>query len=599
MSKDKKNLNERLGNKIKNSSPNFLKQIFDKEDFLLDLNSIKKEFKNAIKICHNNILEISDFIDEKLEKIFKFQEELLNNYNNLNSRSQCFLEYPSFKNKTDEKIILYNIQIQEIYKEIHNIIFKYDKIYLDNFYYPDLIGEKEFRFKKFKEIIYFLLNNIDELNQFKNKQTLNLYEIGKKFEENIKFLIKQIEYAEKRMKAYTDNTKSDFEEILLIKSSENIKKIESLKIDNSEIYNKLIERTKKIAFVQEKIENIQKEIDNKLENNSKIFEQHINKIDLILSNFDNLNQEIESLKNKYNEINDSLNSLNKNKNNYSNNFKNINEDVINSIKFMIKEECELKNKNFENYFNELMIKNNNTIINKLEDKIYKFEEKINNIKKEINEKNKYSFSSIQFALNQIDNNLKEYKRNNNVLMSKFTSLQLSLDSKGINLLDLNTIKNDNKYFKTCINKFDKNLMNFSIGCKNLEENIEQINKKLDSLLGKKNDIKLSKEDDINKKFEKKIKNKTLLKHKNPNNISFNEKLLNKNLILKYNKSDTNLFKKKKTNSPKNSLLNSTQSFENKKSKIYSLKQIIDKMPKYIQQNLENEANSFFISDKKI
>ena len=151
-------------------------------------------------------------------------------------------------------------------------------------------------------------------------------------------------------------------------------------------------------------------------------------------------------------------------------------------------------------------------------------------------------------------------------MSKFTSLQLSLDSKGINLLDLNTIKNDNKYFKTCINKFDKNLMNFSIGCKNLEENVEQINKKLDSLLGKKNDIKLTKEDEINKKIEKKIKNKTLLKHKNPNNISFNEKLLNKNLILKYNKSDTNLFKKKKTNSPKNSLLNSTQSFEKKKLK---------------------------------
>ena len=596
MSKEKKSLNESICNKIKNSSPNFLKQIFDKEDFLLDINSLKKEFKNAIKICHNNILEISDFIDEKLEKLFKGQEQLLNNYNNINSRSQCFLEYPSFKNKTDEKIILYNIQIQEIYKEIHDIIFKYDKIYLDNFYYPDLIGEKDFRFKRFKDIIYFLLNNIDELNQFKNKQTLNLYEIGKKFEENIKFLIKQIEYAEKRMKVYTDNTKSDFEKIILIKSSENIKKIESLKIDNSEIYNKLIDRTNKISFIHEKVENIQKDIDSQLKNNSEIFEQHINKIESMSSNFENINQEIDELKNKYNEINE---SLKKNKTNQLNNFKNINEDFINNIKFMIKEEFETRNKNIENYLNELMIKNNNTITNKLEEKFYKFDEKINNIKKEINEKNKYSFSSIQFAINQIDNNLKEYKRSNSVLMSKITSLQLSLDSKGINLLDLNTLKNDNKYFKTCINKLDKSLLNFSVGCKNLEENVEKINQRLDDLLGKKNEIKSYKEDDVNKKVEKKIKNKTLLKHKNQNNISFNEKLLNKNLFLKYNKSDTNLFKNKNTNSPKNSLFNSTLSFEKKKTKIYSLKQIIEKMPKYIKQNIENETNNFFVSNKKI
>ena len=116
-------------------------------------------------------------------------------------------------------------------------------------------------------------------------------------------------------------------------------------------------------------------------------------------------------------------------------------------------------------------------------------------------------------------------------------------------------------------------------------------------------IKKSNENDINEFILNNEKNKfKSLSQKNiyKNNFSPKEKNLFSNKI-KFSKEKNfnqtqNVFLSPLNSSSKNyefsNILNETVSSKNKKQKIYSLKEIIEKMPNFIKRNLKNEKISF-------
>ena len=74
--------------------------------------------------------------------------------------------------------------------------FKYDRIYIDNFNFPGLIGEEN-RFQNFKEYVFFQIETIDDLKSAKESNDNMIKQLERRFDENISYLVKQIEKFEK------------------------------------------------------------------------------------------------------------------------------------------------------------------------------------------------------------------------------------------------------------------------------------------------------------------------------------------------------------------------------------------------------------------
>ena len=138
-----------------NSSPHFLSQIYEKEDFLQDIRTIREYCKEKINKFSSFMKELNIKIDSKIEIIEKNQNKLIELYVDLKRKTEIIEEIQLFKTKIEEETYTQKIKLEDLKKEINDISFKYDKIYIDNFKFPGLIGDKESRFKNFKEYIFF------------------------------------------------------------------------------------------------------------------------------------------------------------------------------------------------------------------------------------------------------------------------------------------------------------------------------------------------------------------------------------------------------------------------------------------------------------
>ena len=176
-----------------NSSPSFFKEIYEKDDFLQEIRIIREYCKEQIMKLSSLIKEINIRIEHKIETMKSNQNKLIELYVDSKLKKEIISDYPVFKIKTNEEFYNHQIKIEDIRKDIDNISFKYDKIYIDNFKFPGLIGDKESRFKNFKEYVFFLIDSIDDLKSSKIYQEKIIKQFEKKFDDNIKFFVKQIQ----------------------------------------------------------------------------------------------------------------------------------------------------------------------------------------------------------------------------------------------------------------------------------------------------------------------------------------------------------------------------------------------------------------------
>ena len=163
-------------------------QILIKKELLYFKNDVLKDFKqieinlntkyNENSIFYNN--KIKEF-DEKLNLIFSKMskiEEVISLDNILNEKVDKLYE---FKEKIKEKLISEEIKLESLNKDLHNIIYKYDNMLSKSILYPGIIGNL-CKFKTFHDFIDYVINQINILTQFKDKNILDLQSYKKKLE---------------------------------------------------------------------------------------------------------------------------------------------------------------------------------------------------------------------------------------------------------------------------------------------------------------------------------------------------------------------------------------------------------------------------------
>ena len=468
--------------------------------FMTDLMEFKDEVFKKVRLLENKVFTE---INTKYSEMHSNYEKLDNRVTFIGENNDSLLEtitaqklnidkigeLESFKNKTEQNLIMHDIKIKSLSTDLDKIKSKYDKTIYENLQVPGYIGPG----CQYKSISEYITNNIFEFSKIKNnidQMKIENIEVKNRLDNILKSTLNLIDSSVVRCQKYSDNKHQDMQKILdnkIVEISEknmdlrtqisktelqNEKQIESLKIDVEKL---LLMKNEFITLTDQKIEEINKKIE--------IMTQEINYI---------------KYKKKDKLINNNNNSNSKSNNKSSEEIINNNSININNIKksnYKLQKNPMIINNNSYNDINKNnnndIIKNNKNIIN-------------NNISDNIN----------NIINNNINNNITNNNNNNNIKNINNSNNDIRSDN----------INNDNK------NYYNSNIINNNInittkdylykGIKDQQTNNNKIN--INNELKKQNPIKdeknvnISEEDYYSQNFEKIIP-----KELKNNNIEYN------------------------------------------------------------------------------
>ena len=502
-----------------------------KNDFVYFRNEILKDMKEIETKINEKVLGLYSFIkknsaeyDEKFDLINVKLKTLQDNdplllENKMNSKIE------TNKIKTEEKFSDMGTKISMLQKDLSNACFKYDKIVLDNLKLTGVIGEG-CPYSSLKYYLEFLNKKIGEYTLFKEKNIKEMELIQSKINdiipqtknelENQKYIISDLTSA--RLTEVENNCKNrqkDYEE-----------RINKLRVENYTLSNNLKKQTEELNIQLDKIENIKKEINVKLE------EEKINikkNLEHFSNSFISQKKELNAMTKRVTELTDSFKNFPFSRLNYD--IDNNNENNIRKFKKLkINKKYLFDNENLEMINGDENFDDEQTsIVNEHRHKLKKVDSNylgLTNLKENL-------FGNLSDEKKK--KILLENEEKENVIDLENNNQNKNSRKKIINQNNLNSIENKNIYTKITIKSVNK---------KSKDDDDKNIN---DNKEKEKNEILL---DSLGKKEEKrkfsKILNKNMILNvkgrKSLKKIIFNNSIDKKNRkdnieisLLKYNK----------------------------------------------------------------
>ena len=256
---------------------------FEKNYENKDMNAFKEDILNYLRDRDKCIYGLIKTYKEKMEKAESNYSDLTkrisNNYSDIlssqagiNNRLDKLNSYESFSTKTNDQLISHEIRINNLREDFHKSVQKYDKIYLDNLELPGYIG----KYSKYKNCQVFfeeVIKELNKLNAYKEKNTLDLKAYKEKLEQNIKTFNALVDNNNKsQIKYINDMFEKNYKECKsMIDTVE--ERITDMRIENSRYAVELIGKSINLTKEWDKIQNIKEEIMHEF--NDKIHEFRI------------------------------------------------------------------------------------------------------------------------------------------------------------------------------------------------------------------------------------------------------------------------------------------------------------------------------------
>ena len=153
-----------------------------RDDLILFKNETLKDLKNTEKSLLEKYKNTEYLINEKIEifeKQFKnFNDKIINilafidGLKDVNSNINSLLKY---KNKSENSIIDLELKLRSLDKESHDSLYSISSILKNSVIYPAVIGPTA-KHKTFHDLVDFILLNISQLKQFKDRITKEVSE---------------------------------------------------------------------------------------------------------------------------------------------------------------------------------------------------------------------------------------------------------------------------------------------------------------------------------------------------------------------------------------------------------------------------------------
>ena len=164
-----------------------------KEEVLKDIKIVQKEFSNKFSKMQDLLKDQINIYESKVNTF----EQRIKNLSNLVSSDRSIIqkieELIKFKEETKDKILTDSIRITNLESDYKVGIKNIEKILSSSVIYPGLIGYSG-KFKSFHDYMDFVLNQISDLNSFKEKNILDLAPYKKKIDESLEFIKLQVNH---------------------------------------------------------------------------------------------------------------------------------------------------------------------------------------------------------------------------------------------------------------------------------------------------------------------------------------------------------------------------------------------------------------------
>ena len=211
-------------------------------------------YKNIIKInkIEHNFEEMTKSINSNYNNIIKTQAEMQSELDKIKN-------YDSFSNNVNDKLISHEVRLNNIREEFSKAIQKYDKIYLDNLELPGFIGHSA-KYKNCKIFFNEIIKNLGTLNQFREKNILDLKSYKEKLESIIKSFNILVDNNNQAQIKYINSLKE--KNLTDCKNMMNIleEKIMDVKVNNAKYSLDIMKKTEEMTKKWDKIEKIKEEI---------------------------------------------------------------------------------------------------------------------------------------------------------------------------------------------------------------------------------------------------------------------------------------------------------------------------------------------------
>ena len=535
---DNNNDTDKKISQIVDSQPQLTKKYsIDELNYLKD--DIMQYFKQKFEEYSNNLYEYIS----KINKIEKNFEEMTNNINinynkiiktqaKMNSELDKLKNYESFSNNVNDKLVSHEIRLNNFREDFTKATQKYDKIYLDNLELPGYIG----RCAKYKNCqIFFneVIKNLGTLNQFREKNILDLKSYKEKLENIIKsfhILVDNNNQAQiKYINTLNQKNIKDCQNMMTIFEE----RIRDLKVENAKYSLDVMKKKEDMDKKWSKFENMKEEVINEFDKRTndykKMNEETGNK-------FDEFKKEYKIIRDKFFELADFIKDIR-----FQKNIKNIYSQILyrKNIKNICKSLNELDNikntnSNATDNVKDLELIKNISSIEKMSFKIDKnnlFEPSTNmniNISQDLppEDINDYMQNKIHSIKKSVEYN-SPYKYNK---ISRNDKISLIKNNR---TLELSQRSNNN------INKDIKNLTAFSSftinNCDNEKDKEENKNNISNNYIKKKNNEKIIIESKGDLSLQ--MKNKSIKKQSNEDSNSL--ALDNKSTYANYNNTNSN------------------------------------------------------------
>ena len=528
--------NNNISNIIKAQPQLAKKYSIDELNYLKD--DIMQYFKQKFEEYSTNLYEYIRKID-MIEKNFQETTKKINlNYNEI-IKTQAIMQseldklknYDSFSNNVKDKLISHEVRLNNFREEFAKATQKYDKIYLDNLQLPGYIG----RCAKYKNCqIFFneIIKNLGTLNQFREKNILDLKSYKEKLENIIKSFNILVDNNNQAQINYINSLNqkniTDCNNMLNIIEE----KIRDVKVDNVKYSMDIMKKTEEMSKKWERMDNIKDEILGEFDKRSNDYKNLNNET---LDKFDEFKKEYKIIRDKFFELADFIKDIR-----FQKNIKNIYSQIlyrknIKSICKSLNELDDIKNNNKTDEKDLELIKN----ISSIEKMNFKIN-KTNTFEQNINTSQEIS----PYDLNEYIQNKKHNVKKSVEYKSPFEYNKMSRNDK-ISLMKNNKtleynqrISSNNKDIKNCTiysyssqNKLENDKDNYKEG---VSSNINN------NYIKKKNNQKIT----IESKFDSSLSsiNKTLKKINNEDSNSLVLENQSTNII-----NDTNSNPKKDNN----------------------------------------------------
>ena len=528
-----------------------------KDDILNYLYERNQHFMALINLFQDKILESKKEYMSQINIISQNYNSILSSQASLNNKIDKISNFELFINKTNDQLITHEIRINNLSSDFIKSTQKYDKIYLDNLELPGYIG----KFAKFKNCQAFFENvirEIDKINQYKEKNNMDLKSYKEKLDSIIKsfhLLIKnnndaQMKYI-KQLNEKCFRECKDMNELLG-------NRVSDLRIENAKYSIELVKKNEEINKEWKKIleikDNLLNIVNEKINNIKTIFNSNNN-------SFITIKNEFEEFKSKINEIIFFYKELKNDNSNINSNINlNLNNNSCNNYNgCFISNALPLEKKNFKNLPRKFSkrAKTKNKYLEKKQ-----FIKNISNLNS-----NKYN------DINKASNIFNEYK--NNIIKIEKLEEANSNHCNNINTIINKEKENRKRNFGNSLNK---------------EKTITSIERY------KYNSDYLSKRNSNGFKEPRSCKNVTKIEIDSQNKININGKKEDKDKSIIENRNEEKNDKDNDNNDSnkniKNSSSSSTKNPEKEKEKIVIHKYSKKNKKSFLQSNKSSQSEDF-------